>query len=202
MIILNSIFTLALIYLVVVLVIFFSQRKLMYHPYENNYLEENQLNHNIEKVYIQSDFKILGWHHFKNKKFKTLLFFHGNAGNLQNRIYKLNDISKLDINYLIIAYRGFSGNKGKPNETGLYKDSESAKKWLNDYGVSDKDIILYGESLGAAVAIDLASKHKFAGIILESPFTSMIDAGKNKYPFLPVAFLLKDKYESKKKLKI
>ena len=75
MIILNSIFVLVLIYLVVVLVIFFSQRKLMYHPYENNYLQENQLNHNIEKVYINSDFKILGWHHFKNKKFKTLLFF-------------------------------------------------------------------------------------------------------------------------------
>ena len=73
-----------------------------------------------------------------------MLFFHGNAGNLQNRIYKLNDISKLDLNYLIIAYRGFSGNKGEPNEIGLYKDSEAAKKWLNDIGVSDKDIILYG----------------------------------------------------------
>ena len=55
---------------------------------------------------------------------------------------KLNDISKLDLNYLIIAYRGFSGNKGEPNEIGLYKDSEAAKKWLNNIGVSDKDIIL------------------------------------------------------------
>ena len=200
MIILNSIIVLTLIYLIVVLVIFLSQRKLMYHPNENNYLEENQLNHKIEKVYINSDFKLLGWHHVKNKKFKTLLFFHGNAGNLQNRIYKLNDISKLDLNYLIIAYRGFSGNKGKPNEIGLYKDSEAAKKWLNNIGVSDKDIILYGESLGTAVAVDLASKHNFAGIILESPFTSMVKLSKIYYPYLPVKILLKDKYESIKKI--
>ena len=200
MIILNSAIALTVIYLVVVIVIFFSQRKLMYHPNENNYLEENQLNHKIEKVYINSDFKLLGWHHIKDKKFKTLLFFHGNAGNLQNRIYKLNDISKLELNYLIIAYRGFSGNKGKPNEIGLYKDSESAKKWLNDIGVSDKDIILYGESLGTAVAVDLASKYKFAGLILESPFTSMVKLSKIYYPYLPVKILLKDKYESVKKI--
>ena len=200
MIILNSAIALTVIYLVVVIVIFLSQRKLMYHPNENNYLEENQLNHKIEKVYINSDFKLLGWHHLKNKKFKTLLFFHGNAGNLQNRIYKLNDISKLDLNYLIIAYRGFSGNKGEPNEIGLYKDSEVAKKWLNNIGVSDKDIILYGESLGTAVAVDLASKHNFAGIILESPFTSMVKLSKIYYPYLPVKILLKDKYESIKKI--
>ncbi len=200
MIILNSIIFLTFIYLLLVLIIFFSQRKLMYHPYENNHLEENQLNHKIEKVYINSDFKLLGWHHSKNKKFKTLLFFHGNAGNLQNRIYKLNDLSKLNLNYLIIAYRGFSGNKGKPNEIGLYKDSESAKKWLNENGISDDDIILYGESLGTAVAIDLASKYKFAGIILESPFTSMVKLSKIYYPFLPVKILLKDKYESINKI--
>ena len=101
---------------------------------------------------------------------------------------------------MIIAYRGFSGNKGKPNETGLYKDSESAKKWLNDYGVSDKDIILYGESLGTAVAIDLASKYKFAGIILESPFTSMVKLSKIYYPYLPVKILLKDRYDSINKI--
>ena len=69
MIILNSAIALTVIYLVVVIVIFLSQRKLMYHPNENNYLEENQLNHKIEKVYINSDFKLLGWHHLKNKKF-------------------------------------------------------------------------------------------------------------------------------------
>mgnify|MGYP001973178758 CR=1 FL=1 len=201
MLLINFLIFLTFAYLVLVLIIFLLQRKLMYHPDENNHLEENLLNHEISKVYINSDQKILGWYHFKNDINKTLLFFHGNAGNLQNRIYKLNDLSKLNLNYLIIAYRGYSGNDGNPSEHGLYKDSQSAKLWLNKKGVDDSDIILYGESLGTAVAVDLASKHSFAGIILESPFTSMLELSKIYYPYLPVNLLLKDRYESINKIK-
>ena len=76
----------------------------------------------------------------------------------------------------------------------------AAKKWLNDIGVSDKDIILYGESLGTGIAVELATKSKYSGIILESPYTSMIDMGKRFYPFLPISILQKDKYNSLKKL--
>ena len=137
----------------------------------------------------------------KNQKYKTILFFHGNAGKLNNRIYKLNELSNLDINYLIVAYRGFSGNDGSPSEEGLYEDSVASKNWLNDLGIDDKNIILYGESLGTAIAVDLASKNTFAGIILESPFTSMEKLAKKYYPYLPVTFLLKDKYNSEIKLK-
>ena len=107
----------------------------------------------------------------------------------------------MNINFLIIAWRGFSGNQGKPTEEGLYEDARSAVRWLKSRGIEEKNIILYGESLGTGVAVEIAQNKKFAGIILESPFTSMIDAGKSKYPFLPVRFLLKDKYESSKKIK-
>tara|TARA_B110000037_G_scaffold157504_1_gene177701 strand:- start:200 stop:712 length:513 start_codon:yes stop_codon:yes gene_type:complete len=107
----------------------------------------------------------------------------------------------MNINFLIISWRGFSGNLGKPSEEGLYKDGESAVNWLKRKGLKDKDIILYGESLGTGIATHIAQKHKFAGIILESPFTSMIDAAKNVYPYFPIRFLLKDKYESDKKIK-
>jgi hypothetical protein len=107
----------------------------------------------------------------------------------------------MDINFLIIAWRGFSGNKGKPTEKGLYDDARSAVQWLEKEGVMKKDIIIYGESLGTAVATEIVQNNNFAGLILESPFTSMIDAAKNKYPFLPIRFLLKDKYESVKKIK-
>ena len=197
----NIIGSLLILYLIVVVFIFFYQRKLLYHPSENNYLDETNLNHKIERVYIQSDNELVAWHYTNDKKFKTILFFHGNAGRLDNRIYKLNELSKLDVNYLIVAYRGFSGNKGKPNETGLYMDSIAAKNWLNNIGVKDKSIILYGESLGTAVAVNLASKYKFSGIILESPFTSMVKLAKKYYPYLPVKILLKDKYETENKLK-
>ena len=190
-----------IVYFLITLVIYFYQRKLLYHPSENNYLDENSLTHKIEKISIKSENDLIGWYYFKNKNYKTLLFFHGNAGKLDNRVYKLNELSRLDVNYLIVAYRGFSGNKGNPSEKGLYMDSLAAKSWLNNIGVEDESIILYGESLGTAVAVNLASENKFAGIILESPFTSMVKLAKKYYPYLPVKILLKDKYESEKKLR-
>ena len=107
----------------------------------------------------------------------------------------------MDINFLIIAWRGFSGNNGKPTEKGLYDDGKSAIDWLAKKGVREKDIILYGESLGTGVATHLAQNKNFAGIILETPFTSMIDAAKKFYPYIPVNLLLKDKFENKKKIK-
>ncbi len=198
---LNSIFILLLLYIFLVIFLFFYQRKLLYHPSENNYLDETSLNHKVEKVYIQSDNKLISWYFKKNPKFKTLLFFHGNAGRLDNRVYKLNELSKLDINYLIVAYRGFSGNHGNPTELGFYKDAEFAKTWLNNQGIKDTNIILYGESLGTAVAVDLAKKFEFSGIILESPFTSMENLAKKYYPIFPVKIILKDKYKTLDKIK-
>ena len=189
------------IYFLIVISIYLFQRNLLYHPAENNYLEEKLLEHNIQKIIIPSEHELTGWYYKKNSKFKTLLFFHGNAGKLENRIYKLNDLSKLNINYLIIAYRGFSGNEGSPSEDGLYLDARAAKKWLNSNGIDDNNIILYGESLGTAISIDLAKDFNFAGIILESPFTSMVDLAKIYYPYLPVSILLKDRYNSLDKMK-
>ena len=197
---LNSFLILLFLYIFVIIFLFFYQRKLLYHPSENNYLDETSLNHNIEKKFIQSENKLVSWYFEKNSDYKTILFFHGNAGKLDNRVYKLNELSKLEINYLIIAYRGFSGNEGKPTESGLYQDAKSAKIWLNNNGVKDKDIILYGESLGTAVAVDLVSKHKFAGIILESPFTSMTRLAQKYYPIFPVKIILKDKFDSINKI--
>ena len=196
----NIIFLLVIIYICINIVIYFSQRKLLYHPTENNYLDENSLNHKIEKIYIPSENKLLGWYFKKNENYKTLLFFHGNAGRLENRIYKLNHFPKLDLNYLIFAYRGFSGNNGKPTEEGIYKDSRAVINWLDSKGIKKKDIILYGESLGGAVAIEIAQDESYAGIILESPFTSMEKAAKIYYPYLPVKLLLKDKYKTDEKI--
>ena len=193
-------FYIFIIYVGVSTVVYFYQRKLLYHPGENNYLDEGPLNHKIEKVYIQSDNKLVAWRYLKDKSFKTILFFHGNAGKLDNRIYKLNEFSKLDVNYLIFAYRGFSGNEGKPTEKGLYSDAEAAKNWLNSKNIKDSSILLYGESLGTAVAVELASSNKFAGVILESPFTSMEILAQKYYPYLPAKYILKDKYKSINKI--
>ena len=113
----------------------------------------------------------------------------------------MNALDKLNLNILIIAWRGFSGNQGKPNEKGLYEDGKSAIDWLLKNGVKERNIILYGESLGTGIVTHLAQKKDFAGVILETPFTSMIDAAKTFYPYIPVGLLLKDKFDNKSKIK-
>jgi len=191
------------IYLFILIFTYFFQRNLLYHPGENNYFGD-KLIVSIEKVQIKTkdNLKLLSWYHRKNlDEYKTILFLHGNAGSLENRIHKINHFKNMNVNFLIIAWRGFSGNDGKPTEKGLYEDASSAITWLKSQGIKESNIIIYGESLGTGVATEIAQNKNFAGIILESPFTSMIDAGKDKYPYLPVRLLLKDKYESDKKMK-
>ncbi len=195
--------TFFVIYFFIVGFTYFFQRSLLYHPKENNYFGD-QLLVPVNKVKIKTEDNIdlLSWHHIKSSKnYKTILFLHGNAGSLENRIHKINHFKNMNVNFLIIAWRGFSGNDGQPTEKGLYEDARSAVRWLKSKGINENNIIIYGESLGTGVAIEIAQNKNFAGIILESPFTSMIDAGKDKYPYLPVKLLLKDKYESDKKIK-
>ena len=192
-----------LIYLIILSLTYIFQRNLLYHPSENNYFGD-KISVLVKKIKIktQDGVELLSWYHEKNSKnYKTILFLHGNAGSLENRIHKINHFKNMNVNFLLLSWRGFSGNKGKPTEMGLYEDARSAVRWLKSAGIKEKDIIIYGESLGTSVAIEIGQNKKFAGIILESPFTSMIAAGRDKYPYLPVKFLLKDKYESDKKIK-
>jgi len=192
-----------ILYLIITLTIYLFQRKLLYHPNFNSHLKGDGLIHSFENINIitEDNINLKGWFHLKDTKKKTILFFHGNAGTLDNRIYKLNFLGNLDVNFLIFGWRGYSGSSGKPSEFGLYLDAKSALNWLNSKGITDEEIILYGESLGTSVAIEVSQNRNLAGIILEAPFTSMIDIGKKYYPFFPVKLLLKDKYVSKNKIK-
>ena len=191
------------LYFFVLVFLYFYQRNLLYLPNENNY-SGDKISVDIQKVKIPTsdNIELLGWYHEKNlKDHKTLVYFHGNAGSLENRIHKLNHFKNMNINFLIIAWRGFSGNNGKPTEEGLYIDGKSAIDWLIKKGVDEKNLILYGESLGTGVATHLAQNKNYAGVILETPFTSMVDAAKNFYPYVPINLLLKDKFENFKKVK-
>ena len=195
--------TFVILYLLIVILTYIFQRNLLYHPKENNYFSD-KIAVSIKKVKVttQDNIDLISWYHNKNSNnYKTILFLHGNAGSLENRIHKINNFKNINVNFLLISWRGFNGNQGKPTEKGLYEDARSAVRWLKSKGINEKNIIIYGESLGTGVAIEIGQNKKFAGIILESPFTSMIAAGKDKYPYLPIKLLLKDKYESDKKIK-
>jgi fermentation-respiration switch protein FrsA (DUF1100 family) len=125
----------------------------------------------------------------------TVLVFNGNAGNRAHRGPLAAALHRHGLQVLLVDYRGYGGNPGAPTENGLAADSRAARAYLA--GRPDVDasrIVYFGESLGTAVAIDLAVEHQPAALILRSPFTSMADLGQHHYPFLPVRFLLRDRF--------
>ena len=197
-----TLLSLIIAYFLALIFIYFYQRNLLYHPSENNY-QNYEIKFNYDEIFIKvnNEIKLKSWLIKKDfKKFKTLILFHGNAGDLSNRVYKINELNKLDLNILLISWRGFSGNKGNPTEQNLYEDAEAAIRWLNEKKIKNEQIILYGESLGSGVAIEIAKKNNFNSIILESPFTSIENSAKIYYPFLPIKLLLKDRYDSINKI--
>lgn len=125
----------------------------------------------------------------------TLLFFHGNAGNISHRLESLQQFHRLGMDVLIIDYRGYGNSEGSPDEKGTYKDAEAAWQWLTrDRGVPPGEIVLFGRSLGASVAAWLAMQTEPAGLIMESAFTSAADLGQSIYPIFPVHMLLRVRY--------
>lgn len=131
----------------------------------------------------------------------TLLFCHGNAGNISHRLHKLYILRELGLNICIFDYRGFGRSQGCPSEHGIYKDAEAVYDYLVlQRKIESNKIILYGESLGTAVTVDLASKKNIGAMILEGSFSCGKDVGRAWYPLLP-RFLFSDKFNSLKKIK-
>ncbi len=120
----------------------------------------------------------------------TILFLHGNAGNISHRLEKIKILHELGFSIFIFDYRGFGKSEGKPTEQGFYRDADAAFRYLRDERrMPSASIVLYGESLGGAVAIDLAAKQKAAALITEGTFTSVGDMARSAFPFVPRFFL-------------
>ncbi len=127
----------------------------------------------------------------------TVLFCHGNAGNISHRLDSIRLLHSLGLQVLIFDYRGYGRSEGKPSEEGSYRDVDAAWHYLLDVrGLPGDGIILFGRSLGAAVAADLASRTRPAGVILESAFTSVPDMAAGIYPWLPVRLLSRYRYDN------
>ena len=157
----------------------------------------------FEDIYIKTedDIQINGWFIPEENARYTLLFCHGNAGNIGHRLEKLMLLHKIKLNLFIIDYRGYGRSKGSPSEKGIYLDIKAAYNYLVDKRkIKPEHIILYGESLGSAAIIHLAAEQKVGGLIVEGGFTRGRDLAKRIYPFLP-ASLFSDSFDSLAKIK-
>jgi uncharacterized protein len=132
----------------------------------------------------------------------TLLWFHGNAGNLGDRVGLLELLhDELGIGIFAIDYRGYGRSEGKPSEDGLYADAQAALEAAQNHaGASSEEMVVFGQSLGAAVAVELASSHPVRGVVLEAAFTSIRDMARHHYSFLPVWPLLRTSFDSESRI--
>jgi fermentation-respiration switch protein FrsA (DUF1100 family) len=131
----------------------------------------------------------------------TMLFFHGNAGNLSNRLESLRLFHDLGLAVFIIDYRGYGQSEGSPSETGTYRDAAAAWDYLVDERhIAPQEIVIFGRSLGGAIAAELASHTRPAALILESAFTSVPNMAARLYPWLPVRWLSRYRYDTRRAL--
>ncbi len=123
------------------------------------------------------------WIPSRNARIATL-FLHGNVGNLTNRAVHVREITAAGSSVLVIDYRGYGRSEGTPTERGLYLDAEAGYQWLVDSGNRPETVVAHGESLGTAVAVDLAARRRCGGLVLEAPFTSAREVAARALPVI------------------
>jgi fermentation-respiration switch protein FrsA (DUF1100 family) len=133
----------------------------------------------------------------------TLLWLHGNAGNISHRLENMRLLhDKVGVNLFIIDYRGYGRSEGTVSEEGTYRDAEAALRYLRTReGIDAQGIVLFGQSLGAAVAVELAGREDCMALILEAPFASIREMARVALPFLPLGPLLRTRYDAVEKIK-
>jgi len=141
--------------------------------------------------------RLHGWYIAHEEPLGTLLFMHGNAGNISHRLDSINIFHQLGLSVLIFDYRGFGRSEGSPSEQGTYADARAAWDYLITVKKADAGrIILFGRSLGSAVATWLAHEKSPSLLIIESAFTSIVEMARKYYPYLPVKWLTRTRYPS------
>jgi fermentation-respiration switch protein FrsA (DUF1100 family) len=148
-----------------------------------------------DNVHIQA------WYKEAKRGYPTIIYFHGNAGNLAHRTQYFSLLRDAGFGILGIDYRGYGASEGEPSEEGFYNDGRAAIAYAQkELALPANKIIIYGESIGSGVAVQMASEHKLAALILQAPFLSMTSAASYHYPWLPVNLLLKDRFDSVSKI--
>jgi hypothetical protein len=180
------------------------ERKGIYYPTQEIILTPQDVGLKYEDIFFTTNdgLKLNGWFVPVENSRGTLIFCHGNAGNISHRIDIIEIFNKLNLNIFIFDYRGYGKSQGSPSELGLYQDAEAAYTYILSREDIDKEaVVIYGKSIGANVAINLASKVDAACLISESGFTSAYDMGRKLFPYFPVKWVITIKFDALEKIK-
>lgn len=200
---LKLVITIVVILILLFFFIRFIEQRSLYYPFKDIEATPGAIGLDYEDVTITTNDRIqlTGWFIPSGNSRATILLSHGNGGNISHRLEKIKILHALDLDVLAYDYRGYGRSTGRPSEDGLYQDAQAMYDYLiHERKVPVQRIIAYGESLGAAVTIDLAEKRDAGAIIIESGFTSIHDMAKKLFSVAP-SFLLHAKYDSVNKIR-
>ncbi len=192
-----------LVYICLLVMMYIFQRKLLYLPDKNISSPATYGLQEYEDVMaVSSDgVRIQLWYKKAQPGFPTIMYFHGNAANIANRAGNFAALSNAGFGVLALSYRGYGKSTGAPTERGIYRDARAALSYLHSQlHIPNDDVIYYGESLGSGVAVQMATEHKPAGLVLEAPYTSVANRAAEIYFYIPVHLLIKDHFNSLKKI--
>jgi hypothetical protein len=177
------------------------QRALLYFPDATHQLPAQAGLPQAQEVMLTSDDgeHLFAWFVAPRAGKPMVLYFQGNAEGLKARVNRFTWLTADGTGLLALAYRGYGGSTGKPTEDGLIRDAAAAYDFARARYPA-KRIVVFGESLGTAVAVALASEHEIGALILDAPFTSTADVGAAAYPFAPVRWLMKDQFRSDERI--
>ncbi len=186
-------------YLALAAFMFFTQHRMIYFPDVPTRALVNTpadvgLHYEDVNLHTEDGVRLHGWW-VPASGDAALLFFHGNAGNISHRLESILNFHRLGLAVLIIDYRGYGASEGQPSEEGTYRDAAAAwNHLLAARGIPPERIVVFGRSLGAAIAAWLAARERPAALIVESAFTSVPELGQEVYPWLPVRWLARIRY--------
>lgn len=188
-----------LFYIGMLVFLYFEQRSLMYFP--DKIRPDSIEGITVANVTTEDGIQLEGWYAKAITGMPTIVYFHGNASNYAGRLPKVIEYINDGYGVLLAGYRGYGGNQGTPSEQGFYKDARAYMKFLADNNVLLDQTIIYGESIGTGVAVQMATEYKTAALILEAPFSSTADVAQSVYWFVPVRYLMTDQFRSADKIK-
>lgn len=194
---------LILAYAAIVAYLYFNQRHLIYLPDKNVAAPEHYKLYGFQDIDTTASdgTSIQLWYRPAQKGFPTVIYYHGNAGHLGDRAAIFDALAAKGFGVLGVEYRGYGKSGGSPSEAGLYDDARAGMRFLTDQQHIPLDhILIYGESLGTGVAVQMASEYKVGALIIQAGYTSVAARAAEIYWYVPVNFLIQDKFYSLRKI--